>query len=168
MYAFYKNLCLVLLCLFSLSSCSTDSELTEAQSELKIVNLVDHIAYSQIELDILSAINDHRISKGLNSLSRVDEITFLALEHNNYMIETKKVNHDNFQKRYAALVKEIGAKVVSENVGFGYRTAEAVVEAWLKSDGHRNNIEGDFSHFGISVEQDEEGKNYFTHIFVKR
>lgn len=168
MYTFIRNLCLVLICLITFSSCSTDAELPGDKSPLQTADLVDHFTYSEIELDILTAINDHRISAGLSSLSRVDDITVLALDHNKYMIETKNVNHDNFQKRYATLVKEIGAKVVSENVGFGYRTAEAVVEAWLKSDGHRNNIEGDFSHFGISVEQDGEGRNYFTHIFVKR
>ena len=68
----------------------------------------------------------------------------------------------DFNIQYQNLVQEIEARVVSENVGFGYRTSEAVVEAWIKSEGHRENIEGSNTHFGISVDQDQNGKKYFT------
>ncbi len=60
-----------------------------------------------------------------------------------------------FNIRYQNLVQEIEARVVSKNVGFGYRTSEAVVEAWIKSEGLRENIEGSSMHFGRSVDQDQ-------------
>ena len=88
--------------------------------------------------------------------------------HNYYMLEVGKVSHDNFGARYENLVEAVGAKSVSENVGFGYRTAEAVVNAWLNSDGHKKNIEGNHSHFGVSVVDDAEGRNYFTNIFIRK
>ncbi len=166
MYTITKQLCLTLVCVLLFTSCAKD-ELAD-ESALKTADLVDYVAYSEMELEILNAVNAHRISIGLSELKRVDGITFLASDHNTYMIEQKKVSHDNFQKRYFALVNDIGAKAVSENVGYGYRTGEAVVNAWLNSEGHRKNIEGDYSHFGISVEQDENGKNYFTNIFARR
>lgn len=167
MYTITKKVCLVLICVFTFSSCTTDNELPE-ETSIKTADLVDYITYSSIEREILVAVNEYRRGNGLNELGTIDGITLQAVDHNNYMIQNKKVSHDNFDKRYIALVNDIGAKAVSENIGFGYRTAEAVVSAWLKSDGHKNNIEGDFTHFGISVDQDEEGKNYFTNIFVKR
>ncbi|HSP40396.1 MAG TPA: CAP domain-containing protein [Gillisia sp.] len=148
------------------SSCAKD-EIAD-DSALKTADLVDYVTYSEMELEILTAVNDHRINIGLSELKRVDGITFLASDHNTYMIEKKQVSHDNFQKRYLALVNDIGAKAVSENVGYGYRTGQAVVNAWLNSEGHRKNIEGDYTHFGISVAQDEDGKNYFTNIFARR
>ena len=46
--------------------------------------------------------------------------------------------------------------------------AQSVVNAWLNSDGHRQNIEGDFTDFDISAEQNANGQWYFTNIFVKR
>lgn len=168
MYTITQRVCLVLACIFVFSSCTKDTELPEDYSALKTAELVDFIAYSEIEIEILDAVNEYRRTQGLSFLERVDDITLLAEDHNRYMIENKIVNHDNFDKRYFTLVKELGAKAVSENIGFGYRTADAVVQAWIKSEGHKKNIEGDFSHFGISVEQDEEGKNYFTNIFVKK
>lgn len=163
-----KHLCLALICVLTFSSCTKDHELPGTSAELKTANLVDFVAYSQIENEILNAINQYRVEQGLVKLLKVDEITFEAEEHNLYMIRNQEVSHDNFEQRYLNLKNSIGAKAVSENVGFGYRTANAVVEAWIKSIGHRNNIEGDFTHFGISVEEDESGRNYFTNIFVKR
>ena len=167
MHTFTKQLCLMLVSILMFSSCSKD-ELKPEDTTLKTADLVDYVAYSEMELEVLNAVNDHRISVGLSELKRVDGITFLASDHNTYMIQKKEVSHDNFQKRYFTLVNEIGAQAVSENVGFGYRTSEAVVNAWIKSEGHRNNIEGNYTHFGISVAQDENGKNYFTNIFVRR
>jgi uncharacterized protein YkwD len=73
-----------------------------------------------------------------------------------------------FNIRYQNLVQEIGARAVSENIGFGYRAAEALLEAWINSEGHRANIERSYSHFGISVDQDQKGKDYFTNIFTRR
>lgn len=167
MFNCVKQVCLTVICVLALSSCSKDSELPQASADLKASNLVDFVAYSPIEADILDAVNDYRISNGLSALSKVDEITFQAEEHNTYMIENKVVSHDNFPQRYLNLKNGIGAKAVSENVGYGYNTAGAVVKAWIASEGHRDNIIGDFTHFGISVEQDEDGQQYFTNIFVK-
>lgn len=168
MYTITKQLCLALICVLMFSSCSKDTELPGESSELKTADLLDIVSYSEIETDILDAVNDHRISKGMSSLKRVDGITFQAYDHNEYMIKQKKVTHENFSTRYMNLVNEIGAKAVGENLAYGYPTAGAAVKAWLNSEGHKENIEGNFTHFGISVAQDEEGKNYFTHIFVRR
>ncbi len=163
-----KLLCLVFLCVFSLSSCSKDSISEGENTNLKTADLVDNFAYSEIESEILTAVNNYRKSKGLSELQRVDDITVQAEDHTFYMVEKNVVNHDNFILRYNALVQEIGAKSVSENIAYGYGTAEGVVQAWIDSEGHKKNIEGDFSHFGIAVERDANGKNYFTNIFVKR
>jgi len=163
-----RHLCIAFICVLSLSSCSKDTDLPQEQSNLKTEVLEDNVAYSTMELEILKAVNAHRTSKGLKALGRIDDITFQAQNHTNYMVETKLVNHQDFDKRFKALVKGVGASAVSENVGYGYRTAQAVVQAWLDSDGHRANIEGDFTHFGIAVDNDDNDKNYFTNIFVKR
>ncbi|MEX1383999.1 CAP domain-containing protein [Lutibacter sp.] len=39
----------------------------------------------------------------------------------------------------------------------------------MNSSEHRKNIENpDSTHFGISTESDDNGRNYFTHIFIKK
>ena len=139
------------------------------------INSVDHIAktsvnytYTDIEKDILTEINTYRKEQDLKELTPLGEISLEAEDHNYYMVETGKVSHDNFGERYTSLVNSIAARAVSENVAYGYHTADAVVKAWIKSDGHRENIESNFTHFGVSVVEDAEGKNYFTNIFVRR
>jgi uncharacterized protein YkwD len=37
----------------------------------------------------------------------------------------------------------------------------------LESDGHKRNIEGDYTHSAISIKENEEGDLYFTQLFFK-
>lgn len=122
-----------------------------------------------MEYQILSLVNEHRSSLGLESLKTLNLVSNEAIGHTDYMIDLGQVSHDNFDSRYQKLVKSVSATKMAENVAYGFGSAEAVVNAWIKSDGHRRNIESDqFTDFGISTKQDENGRNYFTHIFVKR
>ncbi|WP_423819468.1 CAP domain-containing protein [Salinimicrobium sp. TIG7-5_MAKvit] len=157
---------LMAICAITLTSCSKESV-----DEVESANLTTKLApvkYSSIELNVLELVNAYREQNGLNSLLYLDEGSLEAAGHNKHMIEDDEVCHHFFGSRYQALVKSVNAKAVSENVGFGYRTAEAVVNAWIKSDGHRENLEGDHTHFGISVKEGKDGKFYFTNIFVRK
>jgi len=84
------------------------------------------------------------------------------------MVGINQVNHDNFLQRKNSLVQNAGAAKVSENVAYGYSSAQAVFNAWLSSDAHRINIEGDFTDFDISAEQNNEGRWFYTNIFIKK
>ena len=53
-------------------------------------------------------------------------------------------------------------------MAYAFSSAQSVVNAWLNSEAHRANIEGDFTDFDISAEQDEYGDWYYTNIFIKR
>jgi len=121
-----------------------------------------------IEIEILELINAHRITEGLSSLNNHGTIKAVAYTHTDYMVEVNNVSHDNFYQRKNSLIDNANASSVSENVAYAYSSAESVVNAWLNSEGHRNTIEGDFTDFDISAEKNEEGKWYFTNIFVKR
>ena len=125
--------------------------------------------YSPIELEILDLVNNYRATKNLKELTKVNFISSVAATHTNYMVETGLVNHDNFPERNENLVLNENAKKVGENVAFGFSTAKGVVNAWIKSDGHRAIIENEaYTHFGISTEQNEEGKYFFTHMFIEK
>lgn len=58
--------------------------------------------------------------------------------------------------------------IISENLGFNYTKPETVMNAWLNSEGHRNNILGNWSHTGLAVSRDEEGFIYYCQIFARR
>jgi uncharacterized protein YkwD len=61
----------------------------------------------------------------------------------------------------------LGAKSVSENIAYNYNSPQAALDAWLKSPSHKANIEGNFTHFGLSIRVSEDGKKYYTNIFAK-
>ena len=160
----FIKLSLVIFLLTFLNSCSTEDdgiffkEVTETK-----------IAYSPMENEILILINEYRNEKGLATLSKLNLISTVAETHTTYMVEIGKVNHDNFPERHEILVNNAQAISVGENVAYGYNSAESVVNAWIKSDQHREIIEdSEFTHFGISSQNDENGRNYFTQIFINK
>lgn len=159
---------MLILCTLFLTSCSKDNINEEFTAYDQVVTSRTEYTYNDIEVEILDEINLYRRALGLEELKPIAELSLESEGHNEYMIDEGTVSHDNFSQRSSYLMNSVGAKSVGENVGYGYRTSDAVVKAWLKSKGHRENIEGDFTHFGISVRQDADGKNYFTNIFIKK
>lgn len=165
MKLFAKLPIVALLAILSLSSCSTDSIDDKVDAiELNIVTL----EAKTIEVEILELINNHRLSVGLNPLNDMSIVKSVAFSHTDYMVDNHEVSHANFYTRSSYLKENAGAKKVSENVAFGYSSAEGVVNAWLKSESHKANLEGDFTNFDISAEKSEDGRWYYTNIFIKK
>ncbi|GAA4029067.1 hypothetical protein GCM10022386_10950 [Flavobacterium cheonhonense] len=146
-------------------SCSSDS--SEATAEDKQV--VTTYNYNETESKLITLINDYRQSKGLNPLTVINHISYKSEEHNFYMIDNNVVNHDYFQQRSDNLVRVLGAEKVGENIAYNYQTAESAMSAWLNSPSHKANIEGDYTHLGISVTiNPDNGKKYYTNMFIKK
>ena len=150
---------------FTMISCSADdSEGTPSDSRI-----VEEYTYDNDELQLADMINQYRESIGLNILEKINHVSYKSEEHNDYMIVNNVVNHDFFQQRSQNIIEVLGAVKVNENVAYNYMTAQGALNAWLASPGHKANIEGDFTHFGISVSiNPENGRKYYTNIFVKK
>ena len=146
-------------------SCSTDA-VEEDRIDAITASFIPETKI--IEIEVMELINDHRINLGLNPLQQLGEIKAQAYGHTDYMIENNEISHDNFYVRRDNLISNAGAVSVGENVAYGFSYAPALVTAWLNSEGHRDVIEGDFTNFDLSAEQDENGRWYYTNIFIKR
>lgn len=146
-------------------SCSTEDI---SNDEIDATVLANAPVAKTIEIEILELINTHRIDLGLNPLNNLSIIKSVAYSHTDYMVGINQVNHDNFFQRKNSLIQNAGAARVSENVAYGYNTAENVVNAWINSPAHKANMEGDFTDFDISAEQNNEGRWFFTNIFIKK
>ncbi|WP_142786221.1 CAP domain-containing protein [Changchengzhania lutea] len=155
---------LALLAMLSFS-CSTDS--LDDKADSIALSLVE-IEEKTIEVEVLELINDHRLSMGLNPLENMTIIKSVAYTHTDYMVDTRTVSHDNFYTRSNYLKSNTGATRVSENVAYGYSTAESVVKAWINSEAHRATLEGDFTNFEVSAEKSIDNKWYYTNIFIKK
>ncbi|MDA9069686.1 CAP domain-containing protein [Flavobacteriaceae bacterium] len=165
MKLFFKLPLLALFTVLSFSSCSTDS--IDDKADAMELSLFSQEAKT-IEVEILELINNHRLSLGLNPLAEMDVIKSVAYSHTDYMVDNDEVSHHNFFTRSNYLKSNAGAEKVSENVAFGYSSAESVVRAWIKSEAHKENLEGDFTNFDISAEKNEDGRWYYTNIFIKK
>ncbi|KIO52053.1 CAP domain-containing protein [Flavobacterium hibernum] len=151
----------------TMNSCSADTA-DGANDSTTTKALVENYSYNTTELETMKLINDYRVSVGLNALERINHISFKCEEHNKYMIDNNVVNHNDFTLRSDDLIKVLGATRVGENVAYNYITSQAAVRAWLDSPGHKENIEGNYTHFGLSVTTDAKtGKKYYTNIFIK-
>ncbi len=152
--------------IFTMNSCSSDtSESTPVEAKSQAVV---NYTYSVSELETMKLINDYRVSVGLSTLEKINHISFKSEEHDNYMITNNVVNHDDFVARSENIIKVLGAKTVGENIAFNYSSPQSALNAWLNSPAHKENIEGNFTHFGIAIrENPATGKKYYTNIFAK-
>ena len=149
---------------FTMVSCSSDSEGTSTDKKL-----VTTYNYNESESKLITLVNNYRQSIGLNTLEVINHISYKSEEHNIYMIDNKVVNHDYFQQRANNLIDVLGATRVAENIAYNYQTPESAMSAWLHSPDHKANIEGDYTHIGMSVTVDETtGKKYYTNMFIKK
>jgi uncharacterized protein YkwD len=123
--------------------------------------------YSLNELELLDRINQYRDSIGLNTLQNNQHISYICSEHNIYMIETGIINHNYFQSRAENLHETLGAERVGENIAYNYQTPHSTLNAWINSPGHKANIEGDYTDFGVSITQNM-NRNYTTLILIKK
>lgn len=162
-----KRIMLFIAILIAMNSCSADTA-EGIVDNTTVGTIISNYTYNDAELQTMKLINEHRVSVGLNVLEKVNHISYKCEEHNIYMIENNVVNHNDFVERSQNITSVLGAKKVGENVAYNYKTPEAALRAWLESPGHKENIEGDYTHFGLSVTTDAAtGKKYYTNIFVK-
>ena len=150
----------------SMASCSPN-DATEAETTSTTVTLQKY-THSTFELQVLDLVNQDRVSKGLNALSIIEEISYLGSTHDDYMISNGTASHDNFETRKMTLNSQLGALSVGENVATGFNTPTSVLSAWNASASHKANLEGNYTHFGLAVKADATGKKYYTLLLIRK
>jgi uncharacterized protein YkwD len=124
---------------------------------------------TSIQNSILVYINQYRQQHGLNALKMDSRISLEAKKHSIDMAKHSiPFGHQHFLKRINTIhskIKNSGAG--AENVAYNYKDAQDVVRNWLKSPGHKRNIDGNYDLTGIGIARDQKGKIYFTQIFLK-
>ncbi|TMM59192.1 CAP domain-containing protein [Maribacter algarum] len=150
----------LVLFVITLASCSKES--LENTSITEAENATD------VELELLAVVNDHRISLGQSALDFSEVAYEYANQHNDYMISIGSINHDNFSSRASKISSQASAEFVAENVAKDYTNAAEAFQGWLNSSSHKKTMEGDFSHTAVSVKINDSGDYYFTQIFFRQ
>ena len=121
------------------NSCPTHTQKPEVQQkpEIQITSM------SQLERTAAELVNDKREANGLKPLEISADLSAKArfkaedMKNNNYFSHTSPVYGSPF-----AMMQSLGItyRSAAENIAMGYRTAQAVVDAWMASPSHRANI----------------------------
>ncbi len=126
---------------------------------------------TKLELEVHQQVNQYRQSRNLPPLKLDSRISEQARLHSQSMAaKSASFSHDGFEQRVKAIASEIPLRSAAENLAYnqGYSDpVTIVVEGWIKSPGHLQNMIGDYHLTGIGVAKNSQGENYFTQIFVK-
>ena len=125
-----------------------------------------------LEAEVLERVNRHRRAAGLRALLADQRIAEMARAHSRAMASgRRRFGHGDFDKRSQAVEARVAPyRRVAENVArHGRRRGDLPAEAvagWLRSSGHRRNIEGPYSLTGVGAAVSGRGEVYLTQIFV--
>jgi uncharacterized YkwD family protein len=132
-------------------------------------NQTNQSAYklSAYEQKVVDLTNQQRVKNGLPalkvdlSLSKVAREKSSDMQKNNYFSHTSPSYGSPFD-----MMKKFGItyKTAGENIAKGQRSPEEVVNAWMNSAGHRQNIlSSNFTHIGVGHVANG---NYWTQQFI--
>ena len=121
------------------------------------------------ELEVSLLVNDYRLELELPPMTLLEEFSLLARKHSEAMAQGDvDLGHDGFSERYQMARSVAILSSAGENVGMNFAAQDPVnnaIDNWLDSDGHRQNIEGDFNLTGVGIARNELGAIYFTQLF---
>ena len=126
-----------------------------------------------LEREMHQLVNQHRTRRGLPALQYDERVAEIAREHSAAMASrSRPFGHAGFDQRGAALSRFLPYRALAENVAYdgrsGANLSSLVVEGWIGSAAHRQNIEGSYEITGLGVARDRQGTIYATQIFVRR
>ena len=121
------------------------------------------------EEEVVVLVNAERAKQGLRPLQMNWQVARVAryksddMRDNNYFSHTSPLYGSPFDmlKKFNVSYRSAG-----ENIAKGQKTAKAVVNAWMNSEGHRKNImNSGFTEIGVGYSVGR-GSTYWTQIFI--
>lgn len=123
------------------------------------------------EMEVLRLVNIERSRVGLKPLQIDYKVSNIARLKSEDMAKKNYFNHTSptYGTPFDMLRKfNITYKSAGENIAKGQKNAQAVVKAWMESEGHKRNIlSKSFTHIGIG--KATRGRtNYWTQVFISK
>jgi len=153
------------------------SEIIQANPQIPNPNLIypgqvltipaENTSVLAFEQEVIRLVNEQRVKNGLKpltanwELSRVARFKSQDMVDNRYFSHTSPVYGSPFQ-----MIRDFGLsfRPAGENIAYGQRTPQSVVNTWLNSSGHRANILNP-SYTQIGVGYVAKG-HYWTQMFI--
>lgn len=127
----------------------------------------DSGSVSSLERQVVALVNQERAAYGLSPLTLSADLSDGARLKSQDMRDNRYFDHNS--PTYGTpfeMMRSLGItyRAAAENIAMGYRTAEAVVNGWMNSPGHRANILSDkYTEIGVGHVD-----GYWTQWFVNR
>lgn len=148
----------------------TTTKYTEATTETTTsASSASTSSNSSVANQILSLVNSERAAAGLSALTLDSSLTNAAMlkaqdmADNNYFSHTSPTYGTPFQ-----MLQTLGIsyKSAGENIAKGQKSAEAVMTAWMNSEGHKANIlSSSYGKLGVGYVS-QNGTTYWVQIFT--
>jgi uncharacterized YkwD family protein len=123
------------------------------------------------EQKVVELVNIERQKNGLSALALDSSVSNVARTKSKDMAANNYFAHQSPTYGSAGdMLKQSGINwsAWGENIASGQRTPEAVVTAWMNSEGHRANIlSSNFSKIGVGYATNSNGTPYWTQMFIK-
>ena len=119
---------------------------------------------------VLNLVNQERTKAGLSRLTLNSELSSVAQMKAEDMAKNRYFSHNSPTYGSAFdMMKDYGISYMTagENIAKGQKSAEAVMNAWMNSQGHRANILRDrYTELGVGYAVDENGTTYWVQMFI--
>lgn len=129
--------------------------------------------WNELERDILELVNQDRANLGLGTLNGDSRLHDAAVGHSRDMAVNNFFDHtgsDGSNAGQRAAAAGYNWNSWGENIAAGFLTAESVVNGWLNSPGHRDNMRnGGFTDAGIGFVEggaDADFATYWTLVLA--
>jgi uncharacterized protein YkwD len=161
----------LLVILLSLSACDYSSNGANSQAIQPLSK--GNVSFGIVQTftnEFMDLINHHRIDIGLRPLLYDEGLGILATHHSLDMATgAVAFGHLGFSERCLEAKSLLdGGSLCAENVALGQKSPSAVFTSWMKSPGHRSNIEQSrVTHTGFGFAQSRSGVYYWTQIFIE-
>lgn len=157
------------------------SEIIQANPQFKNPNLIypgqkvyipNFDAIKSIENQVIQLTNQQRAKYGLKPLAANWELSRVARYKSNDMRDRGYFRHDS--PTYGSpftMMKNFGItyRSAGENIAAGQRTAQEVVNSWMNSAGHRQNIlSPTFNQIGVGYSSGGSYGTYWTQMFIQK
>lgn len=117
---------------------------------------------------VVELVNEERAKVGLSPVELDTEIASAALIRANE-IKTSFSHTRPDGRKFSTVLTDNGIRFygAGENIAWGQRSPEQVMNAWMNSDGHRANIlNSKYTKIGVGHYQDAKGTNYWVQLFT--
>lgn len=161
-----------------LESIDTQDESNDEREQLEENEKEDNITNGEasesdqldaFDKEVVELTNEEREKHDLTPLQIDQDLSNVAKEKSKDMAKENYFDHES--PTYGSpfdMIKsfDIDYRAAGENIAKGQQTPQEVVDAWMDSPGHRENIlNGDFTHIGVGFFEDG---NHWTQMFISK